>query len=464
QDKNSIPGNASPDDARISTIVIDLDDKNGMHPAQVEKYNALKKGQFFRLRIEGVNTYLYEVSIGNHDVETSADLPGNLLDLVDLGGLNSALDNLSSVGGVVREFVTLEASEDVQGFNAGEIRTAENLKSYFAGVQSAYLRFFSEINDRYAEIDALFARSEKYRNTMTTVEKGILGKVPLTSAIKADLETFDVAKAAIFDSKGRLAEQNAEYSEVVGTNRETIEQDRALKVSAAEIKKVHDTLAKACDNLLDQLSAENYAKFSDAMIEILNNLDFSYTTLPIQRYSDVNEIEISLKPRDRNAKLSGYSTVLRIPDIEKSFWGISTGFYVTGNPQRNYSLIAREENGQTLYDFLEEDAAEVELGINTMVRYGRRIGEVFDTPSFWHFGFGAGLGIDQKFKPRLMAGTGLAFGHQNKLIVDIGAIHMYYDTLSRAYNLEGNTTLPEDFLVNATKIQGYISLGYLIGL
>lgn len=63
-----------------------------------------------------------------------------------------------------------------------------------------------------------------------------------------------------------------------------------------------------------------------------------------------------------------------------------------------------------------------------------------------------------------MAGTGLAFGHKNKVFVDVGAIHMYYDTLSKAYELRGNTVLPEDFLVNATKIQGYVSLGYLIKL
>jgi hypothetical protein len=220
---------------------------------------------------------------------------------------------------------------------------------------------------------------------------------------------------------------------------------------------------KASDNLTAQLSAENYGKFSAVLIGILNNLDFSYTTLPIQRYSDVNELLITLKPRDKNAKLSGYSTILRMPDVEKSFWGVSTGFYVTGNPERNYSVVARIENGQTLYDFLEEDTASVELDINTMIRNGRRLGEVYDTPTFWHFGFGAGLRIDQKFKPRLMAGTGLAFGSKNKLFIDVGAVHMYYDTLSKAYELEGNTVLPKEFLVNATQINGYVSLGYLIG-
>lgn len=449
---------------RIIEIVIDLNDEKGIDPVEIDKYNALEKGQFFRLKIDNVNTYLYDVSVVNDDVDTSAELPASLLDLVDFGGIKSSLVHLNSVSGVVKQFVALDPNAGLRPFDLGQVQTTEDLKKYFGGVKSDYKSVFESIGHRYTEVDAIFARAEHYQNTMKTLERDVLGTRPSENDIKVDLKSFEEAKADLFATMEKLIQNNARFLAILETNKDTIAKNRELKAASTEIKKVYDALIKASDNLMAQLSTENYRKFSEVLIAILNNLDFRYTTLPIQRYSDVNELVITLKPRDKNAKLSGYSTTLRIPDIEKTFWGISTGFYVTDNPESNYSIVERVANGQTFYDFLEEDTANVELGINTMVRYGRRVGEILDTPTFWHFGFGAGLSIDQKFKPRLMAGTGLAFGSKNKLFVDFGALHMYYNTLSKAYTLEDNSVLPKDFMVNATKIKGYVSLGYLISL
>lgn len=449
---------------KITEIVIDLADEKGIDPVQIEKYNTLQKGQFFRLKIDNVNTYLYDVSVTNEFIDTSAELPASLLDLVDFGGIKSALGNLNSVSEVVKEFVAMSPDAALQYFDADRLQTVEGLAKYFAGLKSKAKIAFTTLDIRNTEIDAIFVKAESLQNTMTTVERNVLGAVPSKQNVKAALVSFNETKMAILEFKEKLAVENTQFIRAIETNSGIIAKNKELKESSAEIKRVYEVLIKASDHLIAQLSAENYSKFSTVLIGVLNNLDFSYTTLPIQRYSDINELVISLRPRDKNAKLSGYSTVLRIPDIEKSFWGVSTGFYITGNPENNYSVIERVEYGQSLYDFLEEDTASVELGINTMIRYGRRVGEILDTPTFWHFGFGAGLSIDQKFKPRLMAGTGLAFGNKNKLFIDFGAIHMYYNTLSKAYTKQGNTSLPKDFLVNATKINGYISLGYLISL
>ncbi|WP_373516371.1 hypothetical protein [Pricia sp.] len=456
------PQNSNAD--KITEIIIDLSDEKGIDPAQIEKYNALKRGQFFRLKIDNVNTYLYDVSVANEDIDTSTELPANLLDLVDFGGIKSSLGNLNSVSEVVRKFVAVTHDTGLQAFDTDSVQTAESLEKYFAGLKSNAKMAFASIDTRNTEVDAIFVKAESFQNTMTTLERNVLGAAPSKQDVKTALASYNEAKAAILEIKGRLVQENIQFLEVFETNEASIAKDKDLKASSAEIKKVYEALIKASDNLITQLSAENYGKFSAVLIGVLNNLDFSYTSLPIQRYNDVNEMLISLKPRDKNAKLSGYSTVLRIPDIEKSFWGVSTGFYVTGNPENNYSVVERVENGQILYDFLEEETASVELGINTMIRYGCRVGEILDTPVFWHLGFGAGLSIDQKFKPRLMAGTGLAFGGINKLFIDFGAVHMYFDTMSKAYTNQGNTILPKDFLVNATKINGYVSLGYLIRL
>lgn len=448
----------------IPEIIIDLADKKGIDPVQIEKYNTLKSGQFFRLTIDNVNTYLYNVSVANEDIDTSAELPASLLDLVDFGGIKASLGHLNSVSEVVKKFVALDSDANLLAYDVDRLQTAEDLERYFSRLKSSAKTTFVAIDNQGIKTDAIYTKAENFQNTMTTVERNAFGPVPSKQDVKTVLASYNEAKAVIIEIKEKLVKENMQFLKIIATHEVAITKDTDLKASASEIKKVYTALIKASDNLIAQLSAEHYGTFSAVLIGVLNNLDFSYTTLPIQRYNDVNELVIRLQPRDKNAKLSGYSTVLRIPDIEKSFWGVSTGFYLTGNPENNYSVVERLENGQTLYDFLEEDSAGVELGITTMIRYGQRLGEILDTPTFWHFGFGAGLSIDQNFKPRLMAGTGLAFGSKNKLFIDFGAIHMYYNTLSKAYTKQGNTVLPEDFLVNATKINGYLSLGYLISL
>ncbi len=449
---------------KIPEIVIDLDDEKGIDPVQIEKYNRLKKGQFFRLKIDNVNTYLYDVSVGNDDIDTTVELPASLLNLLDFGGIKSSLGNLNSVSEVVKKFVAVDYDANLLAFDAGRLQTTEGLETYFSKLKSNAKMVFGAIDTQSTEVDAIFVKAENFQNTMTSVERNVFGTVPSKKDVKATLTSFNELKTVLLKIKENLVQENMQFLKVIATNEAAITKDKNLKASVSEIKTVYETLLKVSNALIAQLSAENYGTFSEVLIGVLNNLDFSYTTLPIQRFGDVNELIISLKPRDKNAKLSGYSTVLRIPDIETSFWGVSTGFYVTANPENNYSVVERVENGQSFYDFLEEDTASVELGLNTMIRYGRRLGEVLDTPTFWHFGFGAGLSIDQKFKPRLMAGTGLAFGNKNKLFIDFGAIHMYFNTLSKAYTIEENTVLPKDFLVNATRINGYLSLGYLISL
>ncbi len=453
-----------PNSDKIPEIVIDLDDEKGIDAVQIEKYNRLKKGQFFRLKIDNVNTYLYDVSVGNEDIETAAELPASLLNLVNFGGIKSSLGNLNSVSEVVKKFVAVDSDENLFAFDADRLRSTEDLETYFSKLKSNAKRVFGAIDTQSTEVDAIFVKAESFQNTMTTVQRNVFGAVPSKKDVKATLTSFNEVRTVLLQIKENLVRENRQFLKVIATNEAAITNEGHLKASVSEIKTVYEALLKVSNALIAQLSAENYGTFSAVLIGVLNNLDFSYTSLPIQRYSDVNELNISLKPRDKNAKLSGFSTVLRIPDYERFFWGVSTGFYVTGNPENNYSVVERVENGQSFYDFLEEDTASVELGINTLVRYGRRLGEVLDTPTFWHFGFGAGLSIDQKFKPRLMAGTGLAFGSKNKLFIDFGAIHMYYNTLSKAYSIQGNTVLPKDFLVNATRINPYLSLGYLISL
>ena len=465
--RNSIQAQQVSKDAResgITEIVLDLKDPKGIAPEEIAKYNAIGSGDFFRLRIENVNTYLYDVSVVNEDIYRDQELPESLLELVDFGGLKSALSNLNSVSEVVRTFVPESETSGLRPTDLENVKTPDELASYLKRTEGRYAIFYEELGRIHQDAGVLFTAAVDMQRRMSTLQIEASEAYPTEEEVASALQSFKEVKGRAETQESILQNYYQNFTAITEGLKSVISKDTDLKASVASIKNTHEGLIKANRVLSEQFSAESYSEFTAAMLAISNNLGRSYTTLPLQRYGDVNELVITLKPRDKNTKLSGYTTTLRIPDIEKSFWGVSSGFYLTDNPERNLSIVERFENGEARYDFIEEDTASPELGINAMIRYGRRFGDVLDTPAFWHLGFGAGLSIDQKFKPRLMAGGGFAFGRSNKVLIDVGAIHMYYDTLSKAYTMEGNATLPENFLVNTTKVQPYFSIGYLIGL
>ncbi len=461
------------------TILLSIDNENNTIEVKRECYNKIKRGDFFKIKIDGVNTYLFDVLINNEDKSTSEKLPSNILSLLDFGGLASSLTNLNSVSNIIKtlpevkevdsfqDMMIIEINNIMLALNSGVMSaTSQTLPEVLTSMNTLYQNKYKVVKKKRTEIDSLLFKIQDYQASVLTIERNLIYIVPNNNEISNSLDKFKALKTDIQKNKTIINEFESLLLAIpkVKVFEKELKDNKDYSLNFEKLKNISENLKKANDELEKLLSIENYTKISSLLMSIANNNSYSYTSLPIQHFEDLNKIEITIKPRDKTAQLSSYKTILRIPDYQKTFWGVSTGFYITDNLEENYSIVERIDNGETVYDLIDEDSSSEELGISTMVRYGRNISGNKYNNIFWQFGFGAGITINEKIKPRLLIGTGFAFGGKNKFFIDFGSIYIYHDKLSNVYKLEGNLTQPESFLVNSTSLEGYISLGYLIKL
>ena len=98
-----------------------------------------------------------------------------------------------------------------------------------------------------------------------------------------------------------------------------------------------------------------------------------------------------------------------------------------------------------------------------MIRYGRRFEE---SGNFgWQVGFGPGLSLANKLKPRLSIGGGLYAGQKQKILSDTGISIGSVERLSKVFNTRTSyTERPTDTSISRTTVGVYFSLSCLFGL
>jgi hypothetical protein len=453
-------------------ILLSLDENDGGLKISRD-YNQIKRGEFFRIKIENINTYLYKVALTNTDVATEVKLPSSPLTSLNFSGLTSLAANLNSVSNIVSTLPKsdslisqVESYKMLQTLNMGEgvYNDTLTLDEILITLNQTSKAELQEIRNLRTNINDLFFNIQGDHNSILTNRKNQLSKVPEIDTIQKNLKEFEKYRNEIVEIRDRLMIHEAGLKSVSTVYAKEIKDNKEHNSLIEKLKKINEEYTAILDKMETSLSVENYTTTSTMYADILNNVSFSYLSLPIQHYDDLNEITVTVTPRDDKAKLGSYATKLRVPDYEKTFWGVSTGFYVACNPEENYSVRERMIDGAVVYDLIEEEQSDVEMGISTMVHYGFNISKKKYGNFFLQGGFGAGLTINEKVKPRLMFGVGPAYGRKNKVFLNAGMIYMFFDSLSKVYNTEGNLTQPQNFLVGATKLDLFVSLGYLIKL
>ncbi|MAB56572.1 MAG: hypothetical protein CL524_03380 [Aequorivita sp.] len=455
--------------AQTEEVVISFDPERNDFSIDRAAYNKLKNKDFFVLKIENLNTYLYEVEIGNKDVDTSEKLPSSLIPFFDISGLSGAVANLNSVSSIVRLLPKVDTSaSSYKNFlqEDGKLSNIDEIEDRIKTHETYVANIFESLFEKQERINTIYIEAQDIQNNFLLIEKTKeVDSINVNSA--GILQSFKDTKSDLLELYKEFLENKANFEGLIAANSKTIEAkgNESINTRVKQLTTIYATLTTAITETQALLTAEKYTTLSQGLITLENHKKFEYVSLPIQRYQEINEVTITIKPRGENDRLNTYTTTLRIPDYEKSFWGVSTGIFIAKNLEQNYSILERlDDAGATVYDLVEEDQSKQEIGFNTMVRYGCNLGGMKIPKLFWQFGFGGGITINEKIRPRILGGTGIAYGEKNKLVLDVGGIYMFYNKLSNVYQLEGNDTQPTDFMVGATQLRGYISLGYIIQL
>lgn len=268
-----------------------------------DKFKQLKRGDYFRIKISGINTYLYKVKFNNEDVDESSDLPSNLLSLISLSGLSDAASNLNNISEAINrlpdksaEEIEAEGAQQEMGFTEEIGKTvalsSEELKIIIDDNEKIVNDFFEEVSKLKKEITSLFIEVQEEQNKFLTFS-GPQSYKPRTESL---LYQFKSLKTSIIDLTDGILKSKARFSGAIVANGKPLkeENNKNLNTKASEVIAIYEVLEKASSNLDETLSAENFTNISKVLYELGNHTLHNYVSAPIQRYEEVNKLTISV--------------------------------------------------------------------------------------------------------------------------------------------------------------------------
>lgn len=463
---------------------------------KITQTGSFRRGDDYQVVIDNINPLLYKISIAARDTSTAVGLTPPTFGSLGLTELSTLASAIGSLGGVVAapggaanslfkagpgpgyaapdladpaEYVRRFDEADYPATFARLVRkdfgpspTARQTEIIAALLVLSYQMklqdYQAQLVDQKNTVEKLLAAA----NTYTT--EALYADGPGTGLTKTKLQQLNtdittVRNAMIATEQRALrAFQNytllsSRYAALFATK---------LKSDDEKLKLIQQELAKTFEAAKATVSAENVRKINEALVVILNNASRTYTSLPIQFTKDQSQLKISIVPRDEKSMLQAYSTTLLFPLNTTNFWGVSSGLYASGLHNEAFSvrtLLDSEQDTIPQYGLVQEKPGKAEFGVSAMVRYG------WHKPTWpvgFQLGFGPGVVITDKIRPRMMAGIGPVFGQNHKLLVDVGLVAGYVDRRSTAYAQDGPYfAKPEQVTVPQLKVNGYFALHYL---
>lgn len=475
--------NAFSQEKDIESIKIRIDISNSKLKIDNEKLNSLKPGDFYQIEITGVNTSLYKFSIGNKDTSKSEPLSFPTFASLPIDGLTAAVAGLSSLGGLAGSRSIIDndgvklAGGSLSDMNLTDGKTKMLIdkmasaapKDPGAQVEPILLSakehikiFLSQLEGEKRKLDNILVNTYKtiLANQVKENNASLFGTIQNPKDLLEDI--FKIRKK-LDELSEEINNEYKNYRTLVNANNFplAIRSDENLKALDAQIRKAYDEFEPAIQKIKDTISGDNFFKLLNLLLPSINKED-KYTSLPIQLTEDETVLEIKATPRSEALGLSEYYSKIKFPMNNKSFWGLSSGFYVSFPADDSYSVRTNFSSTDTTFSLVNENPEKLEIGFNTLLRRGWKIG--CNQNTYWHVGFGPGLTVTNKVKPRFLLGTGLAFGDKHAFLVDVGLITGYYDVLSNAVDankLENIPISPTDYMKSKLKAGGYFSISYL---
>jgi hypothetical protein len=240
------------------------------------------------------------------------------------------------------------------------------------------------------------------------------------------------------------------FSDLISTNKSLARADSVV----LNYRKGFYEFMKGYDSLF------NYNTILVAVRKARNSSE-PYVSLPFQITKDLTQLDISITPYESSKNLPSFSTSYLLPHRASFYWMFSTGFFINGLADKNYSNKPKVINvNDTVYNLIEEKTGNVSFGAMALLHTG---GYFKNSDIGYHFAFGPGISVEKKPAPRLLLGTGLTMGKQSKIVLTIGAVIGNVKKLSQSYDLTSNYSKPQtEVTVNKMQASWFFGLSYSI--
>jgi len=461
----------------------------------------LSKGDFYRVSINNINQNVWRINIGNTDTTyVTKPLSYDLFSNIPLDPIQGILTNISSVSTKAQQVVEkFKLNDKMKSFN---IDSEKNFDIFSESLQQDVLNFLQQEPNPEEELILVFAsqrsilelRDNEFRLSKIVLEQKLaeaqlsLIHYSLIDNSSNEIPDFKDFKPSIFYAQleeiraRNLSLQSIVVKEKINFNnniQKVIEKKNNIFITRPALKKDYDNIILAFDKIIsngdkisEQASPLKQVMLIRQFIDKVNNKSTSYTSLPLMFTGNETTLHVKISPKDTISTLPIYQTKLVFPIQKNSYWGVSTGFYYTILNQDNYSLLGTEvpnldnTTSQVQYELRDEDLTNHEIGFAAMIRRGWFIGkDKYKSTESFHVGFGPGIRLGDKLQPRLLLGTGVGFGREHKILLDVGGIFGPVDRKSNAFEVDTQyvNIEPSDVVVSKISGSAYISISYLFG-
>lgn len=457
-------------------VVIDFKTKLVNQP----KTSELCKNKIVRVKIVNLPVSNYKVSINKTDSVVSIGTAPGLFSVFSFGdGFNSLLAGLSSYTVHSTAPVSVVGADD-----AGPDRAPANAKkkkptlrdvngkSKVRIINPCYSPDAADINSLITKTrNEIFDFHYSFRDEVIKEADNLMYKVSLDE-FKAGQNFKDLAEKIIALRLKKDKELEKKYVEYY---------DKILKLESYDLVRSCAAL-KAGDSML-AVYKRNFDLFLNRFDTTFNETLIAkvhkqlnppvpvteFLSLPYRLNGDITKFAIDIVGIDASKTPQSYSTVIELEKHPQRLWSFTTGVFVSGLKNDEFSIVANVKpsvaNPAKLdtmnYSLLQEKNNGVGVGINALMHFGGYFSESNDLGGF--VTFGPGLTLEKTPQVRVMIGGGLMFGRTNKLALSFGWTGGPVKRKADSYSLT-STYNPAPTDITRDKFGGswFVSLGYAI--
>ncbi len=360
--------------------------------------------------------------------------------------------------------------------NGGTVAAATEAKINLGSIKERMKQESDELARRSGSIIAIkdatdLAVSDAHRFILRT--KVARKNAPFASQLSDGAFHLDGLAATMYDQRRALVDQRSgivqradDYDAFYEKNKAEIEKDDDLKALHGRITDAQKKIATTVGDAITALSVEKVNELMGTLVLLGNNTGQDYVSLPQQYNGGAGSVALRIDPIDAaKTNLGSYATTLRFNDVDRTYGGMSLGFFIGGLHDEAYSTLKKttavnDSTDVSTYTLVEEEPGSIEFGASALFITGRKFANT-DRVGY-HFAFGPGVAISDKVRARLLFGPGLSFGRKHMLMLNVGGILGYTQQLANNYTSDGiYSEKPEDVTVARLNTSLFVSLGYM---
>lgn len=432
----------------------------------VPTFTPLELGDWYQVKVTGVNLNLYKVELNTEEIFRSEPLAFPTFGGISMDGLEQILAGLSAEEAAQVTTNMLAANDGVSKMSDEYVKALATAKSALEGLLPKVRTLDTEVKEWY--FDAQLARLAYLCRSKTGAACSTLTNS--AGASKRDLGSLLTQRTTLHKKAADLT------TEVVG-----IEGAYAKATTTASVKPILDQsifakmhvemkgalsdARKGVQDLNSALADEKAGTTLAALLDLDNAAGLDFISIPLRYDGGDVLLELDVTPIEPKSHLPAYSTgEMRWPTKVTPYFGVGPSFYVSDLYDQVVSIKKMTTGDSASYTLFNEPRSDKEFGAALKFMGGIQFrGKCSD----WgiHASIGPGLSITDPIKPRLLYGLGLSYGRQHRILLDVGGIYGPVARRTRAYSADGEyTEEPKDMTTNRVLGGAHLSLGYVFML